>query len=121
MRIEEMPKQGEGVRRAPGLSRKEFLRLGGAGMAAAALLGTAGCGSVFQGGGGGGGGGGGSVKSIVVNLEDTIRDLDSTSTTDTISTDVLLNTMDALYRLDPDQNPVPAQAEGVEISEDQLT
>lgn len=121
MRIEGMLKKGDGARRAPGLSRKEFLRLGGAGMAAAALLGTAGCGSVFQGGGGGGGGGGGSAKSIVINLEDTIRDLDSTSTTDTISTDVLLNTMDALYRLDPNQEPVPAQAEGVEISEDQLT
>jgi hypothetical protein len=32
-----------------GMSRKEFLRLGGAGMAGAVLLGTAGCG-VFEGG-----------------------------------------------------------------------
>jgi oligopeptide transport system substrate-binding protein len=119
MRIEEILKKGQGVRRAPGISRKDFLRLSGTGLAGAALLGTAGCG-VFSGGGGGGGGGGGA-KSIVINLEDAIRDLDSTSTTDTISTDVLLNTMDALYRLNPDQKPVPAQAEGVEISDDQLT
>ena len=59
MRIEEMLKSGSGVRRAPGMSRKEFLRLGGAGVAGAALLSTAGCG-VFESGGGGGGGGGGS-------------------------------------------------------------
>ena len=37
------------VRRA--VSRKDFLRLGGAGLAGAALLGTAGCGGGSQGGG----------------------------------------------------------------------
>ena len=35
------------------LTRQEFLKLGGAGLAGAALLGTAGCGA--RGGGGGGG------------------------------------------------------------------
>jgi multiple sugar transport system substrate-binding protein len=40
-----------GGRRGTQLSRKEFLRLGGAGLAGAALLGTAGCGGGTQGGG----------------------------------------------------------------------
>ena len=120
MGIEEMLKKGDGVRRAPGMSRKEFLRLGGAGMAGAALLGTAGCGSVFE-GGGGGGGGGGSTKSVTINLGDTIRDLDSATTTDSVSTDILMNLMSGLYRLDANTQPVPDMAEGVKISEDQLT
>ena len=119
MKIEEMRIKG-GVRRAPGMSRRDFLKLGGTGLAGAALLGTAGCGSVFQGGQQGGGGGGGGSKSIVINLGDTIRDLDSTTTTDSVSSDVLLNVMEGLYRLDDETLPVPAQAEGVEISEDQL-
>src|SRR5687767_1198452 len=98
MRIEEMLKKGDGFRRAPGMSRKDFLKLGGTGLAGAALLGSAGCSAVFE-GGGGGGGGGGSNKNITFNLEDTIRDLDSATTTDSISTDVLLNVNSGLYRL----------------------
>jgi oligopeptide transport system substrate-binding protein len=122
MKIQEMRMRGDGVRRAPGMSRKDFLKLGGAGLAGAALLGTAGCGSVFQGGQqGDGGGGGGGTKSIVINLGDTIRDLDSTTTTDSVSSDVLLNVMEGLYRLDENTQPQPAQAESVDISEDQLT
>jgi oligopeptide transport system substrate-binding protein len=101
-----------------GMSRKEFLRLGGVGMAGAVLLGTAGCG-VFE-GGGQNGTGSTNPKNITFNLEDTIRDLDSATTTDSVSTDVLLNVMSGLYRLDPDARPVPDLAEGVQISEDQL-
>ena len=89
MGIEEMLKKGDGVRRAPGISRKDFLRLSGTGLAGAALLGTAGCGVFSSGGGGGGGGGGGSSNSISINLGDTIRDLNSTTTTDSASSDVL--------------------------------
>ncbi len=48
-----------------GMTRKEFLRLGGAGVAGAALLGTAGCG-VFE---SGGKTGGGSHKFITRTLE----------------------------------------------------
>jgi len=104
------------------LSRKDFLRLGGAGMAGAAMLGTAGCG-VFGGsqGGNGGGGGGGGGNSIAINLYDTIADLNSTTTTDGVSSDVLLNVMEGLYRLDENTHPQPAVAEGVEISDDQLS
>ena len=101
MGIEEMLKKGDGVRRTPGMSRKEFLRLGGAGMAGAALLGTAGCG-VFE-SGGGGGGGGSNPKNVTFNLGDAIRDLDSATTTDSVSTDILLNVMSGLYRLDPER------------------
>jgi raffinose/stachyose/melibiose transport system substrate-binding protein len=39
------------VRRTKGFSRREFLKLGGAGLAGAALLGTVGCGGGQQGGG----------------------------------------------------------------------
>jgi raffinose/stachyose/melibiose transport system substrate-binding protein len=39
------------VRRTRGLSRREFLQLGGAGLAGATLLGIAGCGGSQQGGG----------------------------------------------------------------------
>jgi oligopeptide transport system substrate-binding protein len=117
MGIEEMLKTEGGVRRAPGMSRKEFLRLGGAGMAGAALLSTAGCG-VFE--SGGGGGGSSNTKNVAFNLEDAVRDLDSATTTDSVSTDILLNVMSGLYRLDENTRPVPDMAESVNISEDQL-
>jgi oligopeptide transport system substrate-binding protein len=119
MGIEEMLKKGEGLRLTPGLTRKEFLRLGGAGMAGALMLGTAGCG-VFE-SGGGGGGGDGSTKTVAFNLEDAVRDLDSATTTDSVSTNILLNVISGLYRLDADARPVPDLAESVDISEDQLT
>ena len=78
----------------------------------------AGCGVFEQ---QGGQGGGKSGKSIAFNLDDTIRDLDSTTTTDSVSTDVLLNVMSGLYRLDDEAQPVPDLAKGVKISPDGLT
>jgi oligopeptide transport system substrate-binding protein len=108
----------KGPRRVPGMSRKDFLKLGGAGLAGATLLGTAGC-DVFS-GSGGGGGGGGSSKSIAINLEQTVKDLDSAQTTDSVSTEILQNVMSGLYRLDPNSRPFPDMAEGVDISEDGL-
>jgi hypothetical protein len=39
------------MRRTRGFSRREFLKLGGAGLAGATLLGVAGCGGSQQGGG----------------------------------------------------------------------
>ena len=100
------------------ITRRDFLKIGGTGLAGATLLGAAGC-NVFQQGGGGQQGGDGGGGSVTVNLGDSIRDLDSTTTTDSVSTDILLNTMSGLYRLDPDQRPVPDLAKGVEISADQ--
>jgi oligopeptide transport system substrate-binding protein len=104
------------------LSRRDFLKMGGAGLAGATLLGTAGCGVFQSEGGQQGGGGGGGSKAITLNLGDTIRDLNSVTTTDSVSgADILLNVMEGLYRLDADMKPQPAQAEGVEISDDKLT
>src|SRR5829696_7123595 len=57
MRIEEMAKKGGGVRLGPGMSRKDFLKISGTGLAGAAMLAVPGCG-VFSGSSGGGGGGG---------------------------------------------------------------
>jgi oligopeptide transport system substrate-binding protein len=104
-----------------GITRRDFLKIGGTGLVGATLLGTAGCGSIFGGEQGGTGGGGGGSKAITIQLGDNVRDLDSTTTTDSASTQILDNVMEGLYRLDPEENPVPAQAESVEISEDGLT
>src|SRR5215213_4256942 len=98
------------------ISRRDFLKISGTGLAGATLLGTAGCG-VFS---AGGGGGGGSSKSVAINLEQTVKDLDSAQTTDSVSTEILQNVMSGLYRLDPNSRPFPDMAEGVDISEDGL-
>jgi oligopeptide transport system substrate-binding protein len=100
-----------------GITRRDFLKIGGTGLAGAALLGTAGCG-VFQQQGGGQADG---SRTVSVNLEDTIRDLDSTTTTDEVSSNILVNVIEGLYRLDENARPVPAQAKGVQISDDGLT
>jgi oligopeptide transport system substrate-binding protein len=99
-------------------SRRDFLKMSGTGLAGAALLGTAGCGVFEQSGGTGGGGGGDALN---VNFGAEIRYLDSALATDEISFEILVNTMEGLYRLDPDQKPVPAAAEGAEVSKDGLT
>lgn len=122
MRIQSGRRAGGGASGTLRISRRDFLKIGGTGLAGAALLGTAGCGIFEQGGQQEGNGrGGGGTKAVAVNLGDTIRDLDSTTTTDSVSSDILLNVMSGLYRLDPEQQPVPDMAEGVEISDDQLT
>jgi oligopeptide transport system substrate-binding protein len=97
------------------------LTIGGAGLAGAGLLGggaLAGCG-VFQpeGGQSGASNGGGN---IAVNLQDSIRGLDSAVTTDEVSANVLVNCMEGLQRLDGNDEPVPGQAESVDVSEDGL-
>src|SRR5215203_5439868 len=103
------------------ITRRDFLKIGGTGLAGATLLGTAGCGSLFGGEQGGTGGGGGGSKAIAINLGDNVRDLDSTTTTDSASTQILDNVMEGLHRLDPDDKPVPAQAKDVQVSDDGLT
>jgi oligopeptide transport system substrate-binding protein len=118
MGIEEMVKKDDGVGPRPGISRRDFLKIGGTGLAGATLLGAVpGCG-IFQQDGGGQGGGVGN--SIAVNVANPIKDLNSASTTDSASSSILDNVTEGLYRLDPDNKPVPAQAEGVQISDDGL-
>jgi oligopeptide transport system substrate-binding protein len=117
MRTERVRTEGPsgGIR----IPRRDFLKIGGAGLAGAALLGTVpGCGVFSQGGEQGGGGG---SKSISVNLQDTIRDLNSSTTTDEVSFNILVNIIEGLYRLDENARPEPAQAKGVQISDDKLT
>jgi oligopeptide transport system substrate-binding protein len=104
---------------AIGITRRDFLKIGGTSLAGAALLGTAGCGVFQQGGGGQEGGGGGN--SIALYLGDNVRDLDSTTTTDSASTQILDNVMEGLHRLDPNDKPIPGMAESYEVSDDGLT
>src|SRR3712207_8370446 len=104
---------------AAGFSRRDFLKMGGASLAGATLLGTAGCGSIF--GGGQSGGGGSQSKVLNINLTAEVPDLNSVTTTDVVSFNVLTNVMEGLYRLDENQKPAPAVAEGVETSSDGLT
>ncbi len=104
------------------ISRRDFLRVGGAGLAGLALLGSgtlAGCG-VFQQQGARGGTEG--TKNITVNLQDSIRGLDSAANvTDEVSANVLVNCIEGLQRLDENDNPIPGVAEDVRVSEDGLT
>src|ERR687898_651620 len=78
----------------------------------------AGCGSVFQGGGGQEGAG---SSTLNLNLTAEIPELDSAKTSDTVSFDVLTNVNEGLYRLDLDNEPIPAIAEGLELSNGDLT
>ena len=121
MKIESVRSAGGGATGALQITRRDFLKIGGTGLAGAVLLGTAGCG-VFEGGQQGGGGGGGGGKSITVNLQDSIRGLDSAANvTDEVSFNVLVNAIEGLQRLDENDRPVPGVAEKVETSEDGLT
>jgi oligopeptide transport system substrate-binding protein len=65
--------------------------------------------------------GGGDPNTLRINLQAEIPDLDSTTTADAVSGAVLNNVMEGLYRLDEDQQPQPAMAQSVEISDDKLT
>ena len=102
------------------LSRRDFLKAGGAGLAGTVLMGAAGCG-VFEGGGGQEQGGGGGSKVFNDYYQGDIVDIVSTTTTDSYSFSVLNNVMEGLYRLDQNAQPEPAQAEGVEIGDDETT
>ena len=65
--------------------------------------------------------GGGDPNTLRINLQAEIPDLDSTTTADAVSGGVLNNVMEGLYRLDQDEQPQPAMAKSVEISDDKLT
>jgi oligopeptide transport system substrate-binding protein len=105
------------------LTRAGFLKLGGAGLAGAAFLST-GCG-VFsasqEGGQGGTGGGGSNSKTLNFNLEDSIADLDSSTSTDSVSSIILDNVNEGLFRLDDNLEPQPAQAQDVQMADDDVT
>src|SRR5918994_1978664 len=101
------------------ITRRDFLRMGGAGLAGAAVLGTAACGVLQQGVQQSGNSGGQNAFSY--NLGAEIPDLDPTTMTDVNSFRLITNVMEGLYRIDENEKPQPAQAEGVEINADELT
>jgi oligopeptide transport system substrate-binding protein len=101
------------------ITRRDFLKIGGSGLAGAALLGTAGCGVFEQ--GGQQDGGAGAQNAFAYNLAGDIPDMDPTTMTDVNSFRLITNVMEGLYRIDENEEPQPAQAEGVEISDDDLT
>src|SRR5215213_76045 len=63
----------------------------------------------------------GGPNTLRLNLQAEIPDLDSTTTADAVAAGVLNNVMEGLYRLDEDEQPQPAMAQSVEISDDKLT
>jgi oligopeptide transport system substrate-binding protein len=85
--------------------------MGGASLAGATLLGPRDAGASSA--GDSGGGGGSESKLLNINLTGEVPDLNSATTTDSISFTVLTNLMAGLYRLDQDQKPIPEIAEGV--------
>ena len=103
----------------PQMSRRDFLKIGGTGLAGATLLGTLpGCGVFKQ--GGGGQQGGGSDTFTLAEVAD-IADMNSVTTTDLYSARLLNNINEGLYRLDANDKPHPAMAKSVDISDDTLT
>jgi oligopeptide transport system substrate-binding protein len=101
------------------ISRRDFLKAGGVGLAGATLLGTLpGCGVFKQ--GGGGQQGGGSDTFTLAEVAD-IADMNSVTTTDLYSARLLNNINEGLYRLDANDKPHPAMAKSVDISDDTLT
>jgi oligopeptide transport system substrate-binding protein len=111
----ETSKTPAGVR----ITRRDFLKIGGSGLAGAALLGTAGCGIFQQGGGGDRDSRGQNAFTYGLGAE--IPDMDPTTATDVNSFRLITNVMEGLYRIDENEEPQPAQAEGVEIDDDELT
>jgi peptide/nickel transport system substrate-binding protein len=97
------------------MNRRDFLKLGGAGLAGATLLGVAGCGGGEQVGSGGGGGGGTFTYG---RGADSIS-LDPINATDGESFVVTRQIMDTLLAFEPGTtDPVPALATEVPQPED---
>ncbi|MGV3466096.1 MAG: peptide ABC transporter substrate-binding protein [Heyndrickxia sp.] len=71
----------------------------------------------------GNGSGSEKAKDSVVNLalESDIPDLNQVKTTDGTSFTILNNALEGLYRLDQNNQPQPAMAKSVDISDDKLT
>jgi oligopeptide transport system substrate-binding protein len=104
------------------ITRRDFLKIGGTGLAGATLLGAVpGCGVFQQGGGQGGGTSAGGQNVFTLDLGADIPDMDSATTTDLNSARLLNNVNEGLYRLDENEEPQPAQAQSVDISGDKLT
>ncbi|MEJ7819953.1 MAG: ABC transporter substrate-binding protein [Rubrobacteraceae bacterium] len=107
------------VRGVGEISRRDFLRISGAGLTGAALLGVAGCGGggTISGGEGGGGGGGGNTF-VFGRGADSVT-LDPIHVTDTESSKVTRQIFDGLLDFAPESTDVaPALATEVPEPED---
>ncbi|MDQ3793075.1 MAG: ABC transporter substrate-binding protein, partial [Actinomycetota bacterium] len=106
------------ARRSIQISRRDFLRLSGAGLAGATLLGVAGCGGgeTIQGGQQGGGGGGAGGNTFVFGRGADSVSLDPINTTDGESLRVTRQIFDGLLDFAPESTDV-IQALATEIPE----
>ncbi|QYJ17074.1 Oligopeptide-binding protein AppA [Rubrobacter xylanophilus DSM 9941] len=108
-----------------GVSRRDFLRLSGAGLAGAALLGVAGCGGEQGGGQQGGGGGGGGRNELIVGLDQEPAILNGFIVGgDLVATsNVTRPIMESVLQIMPDLSYAPKLADGEPqvVSEDPLT
>jgi oligopeptide transport system substrate-binding protein len=102
------------------ITRQEFLKMGARGLAGATMLGSAGCGAFLQ-QGGQQGGDSGNQNALSYQLAAEIPDMDPSTMTDVNSFRLITNVMEGLYRIDENEKPQPAHAEGVDISDDGLT
>ena len=83
------------------------------------MLGSAGCGHSKQGEQQGDDSGRQNAFSYQLGAE--IPDMDPSTTTDVLSFTLITNVMEGLYRIDENEKPQPAHAEGVDISDDERT
>src|ERR687894_373178 len=101
------------------INRRDFLKLGGAGLAGATLLGVAGCGGGEQVGGGGSGGGGGGGGTFTYGRGADSVSLDPINATDGESFVVTRQVMDTLLSFKPGTtDPIPSLATEVPQPED---
>ncbi|CAA9538457.1 MAG: Dipeptide-binding ABC transporter, periplasmic substrate-binding component [uncultured Rubrobacteraceae bacterium] len=121
-RLRELFGKGKILPRVRGIgpiNRRDFLKLGGAGLAGATLLGVAGCGGGEQVGSGGGGGGGGGGGTFTYGRGADSVSLDPIHATDGESFVVTRQVMDTLLAFEPGTtDPVPALATEVPQPED---
>jgi len=101
------------------INRRDFLKLGGAGLAGATLLGVAGCGGGEQVGGGGSGGGGGGGGTFTYGRGADSVSLDPIHATDGESFVVTRQVMDTLLAFEPGTtDPIPSLATEIPQPED---
>ena len=100
------------------INRRDFLKLGGAGLAGATLLGMTGCGGEQVGSGGGGGGGGGGTFTYGRGADSV--SLDPIHATDGESFVVTRQVMDTLLSFKPGTtDPIPSLATEIPQPEDE--